>query len=48
MKRGPAAARVIPGGPYREPGSEGRFAKGTICVPNGKLEAVPLNLFKTS
>jgi hypothetical protein len=27
---------------------EGRFAKGTICVPNGKLEAVPLNLFKTS
>lgn len=27
---------------------EGRFTKGTICVPNGKLEAVPLNLFKTS
>ncbi|MGE3290259.1 MAG: hypothetical protein AB7I59_15225 [Geminicoccaceae bacterium] len=27
---------------------EGRFSKGTICVPNGKLEAVPLNLFKTS
>lgn len=27
---------------------EGRFTKGTICVPNGKLEAVPLNLFRTS
>jgi len=27
---------------------EGRFTKGTICVPNGKLESVPLNLFKTS
>ena len=27
---------------------EGRFTTGTICVPNGKLEAVPLNLFKTS
>lgn len=31
-----------------ESNEQGRFSKGTICVPNGKLEAVPLNLFRTS
>ena len=24
----------------------GSFAKGTVCVPNGKLESVPINLFR--
>ena len=24
---------------------EGRFEKGTICVPNGKLEGIALNFF---
>jgi hypothetical protein len=27
-------------------GEEGRFAKGTICVATGKLESVPLSLFR--
>ena len=47
MKRGPAAARVIPGGPYREPGSEGRFAKGEGLPPAGCLPQAPASTSST-